>query len=98
MGFRAVKNQVIKCLENGRVQHAMDRCEIDVKNLLATGQVSADEVAGVIGRAGGNDYECRSHHFDESVEVHIITTNHMGTNWYIKWYYIEPDVVFISVH
>ncbi len=98
MSFRKAKRQVIDCLNNGRVQHEMDRCDIDVKNLLATGVVSPEQVANIIGRSRGNEYECDPHHFDQSIEVHIITTNHDGIAWYIKWYYIEPSVVFISVH
>lgn len=98
MGFRKAKNQVIECLNKGSIQHEMDRCDIDVKNLLATGEISAEHVANIIGRARGNDYECSPHHFNQSIEVHILTTNHDGITWYIKWYYIEPNVVFISVH
>jgi hypothetical protein len=30
--------------------------------------------------------------------VHIIRTQHGDRTWYIKWYFIVPNVVFISVH
>jgi len=45
MGFRHVKKQVLECLNGGLILHATDRSNIDVKNLLATGVVSVEEVA-----------------------------------------------------
>lgn len=98
MGFRNAKKQVLECLDNGHIQHVLERSNIDVKNRLATGEVSAEQIANIIGRARGSHYESSLHHFDESIEVHIITIRHGGQRWYIKWYYLEPDVVFISVH
>jgi len=98
MGFRNVKKQVLECLNGGLILHATDRSNIDVKNLLATGVVSVEEVAEVIGRTRGNEYECSPLHADRSLDVHILETTHNGTDWYIKWYFVEPNVVFISVH
>ena len=98
MGYRQAKKQVLECLTGGRVEHEMDRCEIDIKNLLVTGVVTATQVADAIGRSGGTEYECSPHHFDENVEVHIIKTQHGDRTWYIKWYFVSPNVVFISVH
>ena len=98
MGFRDAKRQLIECLLDGRIDHELERSEIDVKNLLVTGAASADEVAEVIRRCRGNEYECSPHHFDEKIDVHIVKTTHGGTSWYIKWYYLDPNVMFISVH
>lgn len=98
MGFRDAKKQVIECLKNGRIQHVLERSNIDVKNRLATGEISVAQLTSIIGRARGSNYESSPHHFDALIEVHVITTWHDGTHWYIKWYYLEPDVVFISVH
>ncbi|WP_230515094.1 hypothetical protein [Teredinibacter turnerae] len=50
MGFKAVKAKVLECLERGDISHAQ-RGDIDIKNLLAIGQVSASEVAEILGRA-----------------------------------------------
>lgn len=97
MGFKAAKKQVLECLEGGSVLH-QERVDIDVKNLLAVGLVSLDEVAAIIGRARGNSYSSSPHHQVEEVEVHIIETRHGDENWYIKWYFVEPNSVFISVH
>ena len=98
MGYRQAKRQVLECLVDGRIEHELDRCEIDIKNLLLTGVVTATQVADAIGRSSGTEYECRRHHFDEMIEVHIISTQYDGRSWYIKWYFIAPNVVFISVH
>jgi hypothetical protein len=35
---------------------------------------------------------------DQGIDVHVIKTLYKTEQWYIKWYFIEPDAVFISVH
>lgn len=97
MGFREAKKQVIACLRAGYVLHEA-RDEIDAKNIFATGSVSNEEVEQIILRARGDEYSASPHHFDRDIEVHIITTWRDGLNWYIKWYFLEPNCVFISVH
>lgn len=97
MGFKDVKASVLACLESGAILHA-ERANIDVKNLLATGEVTPGEVAAVISRARGTDYQRSKHHIVASVDVHIIKTRFSGMDWYIKWYFVDPDSVFISVH
>ena len=98
MGYRQAKKQALECLAVGRIEHELDRCEIDIKNLLLTGVVTAKQVADAIGRSSGKEYECSPHHFDENTEVHIIKTQQGDKSWYIKWYFNSPNVVFISVH
>ncbi|MGS2724642.1 hypothetical protein ACVBEJ_12940 [Porticoccus sp. GXU_MW_L64] len=97
MGFKDAKRQVLGCLASGSVLH-QERADIDIKNLLATGQVSLDEVSDIIGRSRGSDYTSSSHHQVEDIDVHIVQTRHGGEQWYIKWYFVEPNSVFISVH
>lgn len=97
MGFKDVKNKVITCLKAGHVFHDA-RNDIDIKNLLATGVVSADDVALIISRSSGNTYSSSPHHFDSNIDVHIVKTQYAGFRWYIKWYFVEPNTVFISVH
>ncbi len=97
MGFNGVKRQVLECLSNGNVLH-QERQEIDVKNRLAVGQITLDEVASVIGRAKGSDHSVSPHHQVKDIAVHIVKTWHGGQRWYIKWYFVEPNSVFISVH
>ena len=97
MGFKDAKRQVIECLNNGLVSHEQ-RNNINVKNLLAVGQVTLDEVANIIGTSKGDSYSYSPHHFDSSITVHVVKTKRAGQNWYIKWYFVEPNSVFISVH
>ena len=97
MGFKEAKSLVISCLNSGQFYHE-ERDNIDVKNLLAIGAVSVTDVASIIGRARGNSYSTSPHHFDSKVDVHIIKTSYLGKDWYVKWYFSEPDSVFISVH
>ena len=73
VGFKDVKQKVIKCLNSG-------------------------DVAGIIGRSRGDAYSSSPHHLDASVDVHIIKTTHSGKDWYVKWYFVDPSSVFISVH
>lgn len=95
--FKDAKAQVLACLKKGAVSH-QERADIDVKNLLATGRVSLNDVATVIGRSRGNQYSSSPHHVVDDVNVHIIKTKHGDEHWYIKWYFVEPNSVFISVH
>ncbi len=97
MGFKAAKTRVLNCLATGHVLHE-ERNSIDIKNLLATGLISAEEAAQVIGRSSGTNYSCSPHHFDADIGVHVIKTTFWGLNWYIKWYFLDPDSVFISFH
>ncbi|MCG8609430.1 MAG: hypothetical protein MI864_02745 [Pseudomonadales bacterium] len=95
--FNEVKKQVLECLYEGCVLHE-SRSDIDIKNLLEVGVVSVEEVAEIIRRSRGNEYESSPHHMDNNIDVHVIKTRYQSAQWYIKWYFIEPDAVFISVH
>ncbi len=97
MNFKDAKRKVIECLNASNIQHEA-RNNLDIKNLLMTGAVTPTEVASILGRSRGNEHAASPHHFDASVEVHIVKTQHAGQSWYIKWYFLEPDSVFISVH
>lgn len=95
--FRYTKQQVIDCLQCGCVLHE-SRSDIDVKNLLVSGAVSIEQVVWVLKKARGNEYACSPHHLDATVDVHVVKTRYARQSWYIKWYFVEPDAVFISVH
>jgi len=97
MGFKEVKSKVIACLDTGHISHE-ERNDINIKNLLSTGVVSVSEVAHIIGLSKGFNYSSSPHHFDTTIDVHLIKTTVSGKIWYIKWYVVEPDSVFISVH
>lgn len=92
-GFVAVKRAVLEALRNGNYQHEA-RGAIDVKNLLATGEVSAEQVVEVIRRCNGTHHECTPHHRMPKVACHVIRAQ----GWYVKFYFLDPATVFISVH
>lgn len=93
-GFCAAKQAVIAALQTGLFQHEARR-QIDVKNLLQAGAVSAAEVEAIIRRSHGSEHQCSPHHQVPSVDVHVIVSQ----GWYIKFYFIDnPDTMFISVH
>lgn len=92
--FTEVKRAVIAALRAGTFQH-QSRGQIEVKNLLQTGVVSAAEVETIIRRCSGTEHQCSPHHQVKSIDVHVIVSQ----GWYIKFYFIgNPDTVFISVH
>ena len=97
MGFKEVKSKILACLKSGHILHE-ERNGIDIKNLLATGVVTVEEVMELIGKSRGNDYSSVPHHFDNKIDVHVIKKTYSGRSWYIKWYFAVPDSVFISVH
>jgi hypothetical protein len=93
LGFKEAKSAVLKALAEGAYTHEA-RGDIDIKNDLAMGNVTAEQVANVIRRSKGFDHQMSPHHRDSSIVVHTITKD----DWYMKFYFIEPDAVFISVH
>lgn len=97
MGFKSVKSKVIDCLNNGNVLHE-GRGNINIKNLLSTGVVSNADVVKLLASSRGDSYTTSPHHWDSSIDVHVISTRILGKKWYIKWYFSEPNSVFISVH
>ncbi|WP_024593099.1 MULTISPECIES: hypothetical protein [unclassified Pseudoalteromonas] len=97
MGFKDVKLKVIACLADGSYDHEV-RDNIDVKNLFQCGQLTDDEVIGLIKKTRGNEYEVSPHHKASSIDVHVLKPFKDGKRWYVKFYFVEPDVMFISVH
>ena len=93
MSWTKTKKTVLECLSGGRFLH-YQRGDIDVKNLLSTGEISTKDVIELLKRARGNEHTESPHHLDRTIVVNIVKRR----SWYIKWYFLEPDVVFISVH
>ena len=91
--FNTVKSEVINCLKKGRFQHEVIGA-IDTKNFLSTGEISVDDVIRLISKTKGFQYECSPHHMVSGIDVHIFKPD----NWYIKFYFVAPNVMFISVH
>ena len=92
-GFKEAKKKVIESLEQSSFQHET-RKDVNTKNLLATGDVTPNEVINIIKKCSGNNHSILVHHQLNNVIVHLIKKN----GWYIKFYFIDPDTVFISVH
>lgn len=95
MPFLTARRQAIDCLLNYEF-HAEDRADAPQKNLLATGQVTPQEVIEILKGCLGdkrwyNEWLDRS---GSKVTVHEFKTK----IWYIKLYFLEPKCVFISVH
>lgn len=81
----------------------VQRGDIDTKNLLATGKVSEAEVIRLLGCCKVQEYRTTPHDDDASIAVHIfkpigVAGGLPSRRWYIKFYFVEPNVVFMSVH
>ena len=93
IGFKEAKRRLLAALDSGNYQHEA-RSGIVTKNLLQTGQVSAQTLAALVLRCSGQHHSSSPHHLIGSVEVHVFRRD----GWYVKFYFIDPDTIFISVH
>ena len=93
INFKEAKRRAIEALRNKTYQVAQRR-EIDTKNLLSNNTVSEADIIDVIEKCRGQDHEMRSHDTIKTVAVHILRKD----GWYIKFYFIDPDTFFLSVH
>ena len=71
LGFTEAKRRVIAALDSGRYQHAA-RNEIETKNQLQTGQISASSLRSVLIRSKGQHHFSSPHHVASNIEVHVI--------------------------
>lgn len=92
-GFTVAKRKLLSALVSGDYQHEV-RDRIDVKNVLAMGQMSATDLEAIVRRANGLEHFSSPHHGDTSITVHVLKTG----GWYIKFYFLDPSTIFISVH
>lgn len=97
MGFKDIKRMAIEYLKEGAFDHEA-RHDIDVKNLFSTGVIDTDYVIALINKTSGNEYHVSPHHQDHGVDVHIFRPFKDKSYWYVKFYFLEPDIIFISVH
>lgn len=97
MGFTEVKKKVIECLKSGNYDYEA-RKDIDLKNVFLVGLLSKEDLIEIIKVSNGKQYESSPHHLDNSIEVHILKPIKDNKRWYIKFYFLEPNVLFISVH
>lgn len=97
MGFKHVRELLIDALEGGLYQHE-NRKDMESKNLLAVGEVTAEFVVGLLRRCAGTRYRATPHHFVRGVVCHEFKPVVDGERWYVKAYFLSKDAVFISVH
>lgn len=83
----------MQALADGTYQ-SESRGDIATKNVLAMGIVSPLDIRAIIARCNGTHHESSPHHQDPSVTVHVLR----HTGWYIKFYFVDLDTIFISVH
>lgn len=101
MGFREARDRLIEALREGRYEHEARQARSE-KNLLAVGDVAADEVVTLPHRCRGDQHEESPNHWDRATTVHEFKPVVDGDQCYIKAYF-DPDdrsegVMFISVH
>jgi hypothetical protein len=102
VNFKDAKRRAIEALRSGDFQHEA-RNDIDDKNLLVTGRITAEQVVTLLNRCRGTQHASSPHHQDASIEVHVFkpvarAADGTQTRWYIKLYFLDPDTWFISVH
>lgn len=93
IGFKEAKGCLIQALREGTFLHEA-RGQIETKNLLQVGLVTPDDLIELVKRCGGQHHECSPHHSVTGVDVHILRRD----GWYVKFYFVDPDTIFISVH
>lgn len=94
MQFDLFRERVLLALSEGRFQHATRKGRIETKNFLQVGKISAARVADIIRRSKPAEVRAAKHHVIDAIDIYIIISN----GWYIKVYFLQDDLWFISVH
>lgn len=97
LGFKEARRRVCEALKDPKSYVHDPRIDQAKKNLLASGQVTPEEVLAVLIAAKGQDHTEEPHHEADLGNIHVVTCQHQGVEWYIKWYFID-ETHFISVH
>ena len=95
LGFKETRQQAIDRIRAGRIYHVPREYD---KNEYAQGRLSDNDVIAMLQCCRGNRYEALPHHSILGLEVHIFKPVGKYDGYYIKLYFLEPDVCFISVH
>lgn len=91
----ALQIKIIQCLTEGNIQNEHRPND---KNVFKSGKLSIDKLIEMIYQTTDQQYEHSLHHVLEKVKVYILKPVIENEEWYIKFYFIEPDCWFISVH
>ena len=95
MGFKEIRQQAIEKISSGRVYHVSREYD---KNEYAQGRLTDGDVISMLKCCRGDRYESSPHHSLSGIEVHIFKPGGKYDGYYIKLYFVEPDIWFISVH
>lgn len=104
MGFKGIRSKVLLALKEGNIQHELRSGKIEEKNLLLSGPMTTTEVEVLLKSTRGTEFTESPHHLVPDVTVYIFkpsirsAANPLSGRWYVKCYFLEPDVWFISVH
>jgi hypothetical protein len=96
VGFKNIKELVVKRIQEGLIYHVPRQYD---KNEYALGLVTDEKVISMIQCCRGDrDYETLPHHAIPKIDVHIFKPKGKYDGYYIKLYFLDPNVCFISVH
>lgn len=95
--FLKLKEKAIDCLLHGAVAH-FERKKADTKNDLLSDKVNTEFVIKLFEVAKLEQYEKRVHYNDPRLIIHVLKPVFEGTIWYLKFFIVDPDIIFISVH
>jgi hypothetical protein len=101
MNFKDARRRLIADLIGGRYLHE-PRDVAEGKNLLDSGDVTAEEVAVLAKSCRGNQHSKSPHHLIPEVDVHVFQPVSGPDVWYLKVYFLDDEdsgiTMFISVH
>lgn len=102
-GYREARESLIKFLDRAiRLEVVVlheERADWQTKNLLRTQQVTLAELRGAVVASTGNHHRASPHHQAPTVTVHELRqVTYQKRSWYLKWYRVDENVLFISVH
>jgi hypothetical protein len=97
VGFKEIRSVLIDCLRSGSYEHEI-REDMQTKNLLFNGTVTPVQVIEMALACKGTDYQTSPLHGKSALATHILKPKGKYSGWYIKFYYIDPSTIFISVH
>ena len=95
LGFKDIKKLAIQKIKEGSIQHEPREFG---KNFYAQGEITDEEVIEIFKNCKGDQYSTDKHHLIKSISVHVIKAIGKYDGLYVKFYFIEPDIWFISVH
>jgi len=96
-GFLAIRKQLLNCLRSGRILHE-PRKDRENRNLLFTRVVNVEGVIEMVKSCTGGSLSSTPHHAFPQILAHVLKPSGKFKGWYLKFYFIEPNTIFISVH